>query len=152
MWLPNEFTEETKMRKITFLSLIMIFVIFSLAFAEEDMSKQKACELLGNCGTDMVDSAKKMQVECDSMMKKAEGLMEKGKLIKGQGSIWQDEEMQTEGQALYDQGKQMYDQAKNMHETCALIIAAGEKTEKKYKKSKKKDGETKVPQGDYIPY
>ncbi len=119
---------------------------------EEQMDRQKACDLLGNCGQDMIEAAKSMMAECEKMMAKAQDLMNKGKAIKGQGMLWGDEEMIADGQATYDQGKKMYDEAKAMSESCALIISAGEQMKKKYRPgSTKIDDKEKQRPGDYVP-
>ena len=142
------------MRRAAVIMFVFVFVMAAVwAMAEDKMSKDEACALLGDCGEDMVKTAKAMQVACDKMIVESKKLMEKGKLIRGQGMIWQDKEMEGQGQALYDQGKKMYDQAKAMSDTCALVIAAGEQTQKKYKKaSGKKDGKEPSPKGDHVPY
>ena len=140
------------MKKWMVLTLIALFAFSAMAVAEEEMSKNQACALLGNCGNDIVQSAKAMQAECEKMMEKAKGLMDKGKMIRGQGMLWQDKEMETEGQSIYDQGKTMYDKAKAMSDACALLIAQGEQTRNKYKKfSKKSDEKEPNLQGDMIP-
>ncbi len=141
------------MKRWMVVGVLLVMVMATAAMAENAKDKDAACALLGNCGNDMVESAKAMQVQCNKMMADAEKLMEKGKMIRGQGKLWQDKDMEAEGQNLYNQGKKMYDEAKTMSDTCALIIAEGEKTKKKYKYSgKKSDGKTKVPSGDHVPY
>ncbi len=140
------------MKRWMAISMMLVMLMVASAMAGDVKDKDAACALLGNCGSDMVESAKAMQVQCNKMMADAEKLMEKGKMIRGQGKLWQDKDMEAEGQNLYDQGKQMFDKAKAMSNTCALIIAEGEKTKKKYKYGKTKDGKTKVPSGDHVPY
>jgi len=143
------------MKRLTILILGMLLVALpaASAFAQEDeqMDKQEACDLLGNCGTDMVQSAKSMMVECEKMMATGKDLMAKGRAIMNQGKLWADKEMTADGQGLYDQGKKMFDEAKTMSDACALIIESGEKMKKKYKPKQKPEHDYKNPSGDFVP-
>jgi len=141
-----------KMTRVMAISLMAVFLMASWGIAEEKIPKDQACALIGGCGADMVQVARKMQEECKGMIVEAKKLMEKGKMIRGQGILWQDKEMEADGLAIYEQGKKLNESAKEMHNVCALIIEEGEKTKKKYKSSKKaKDSKEKVMKGDHTP-
>ena len=116
---------------------LMLVMAMSMTVSAENLDKNAACALLGNCSEDAIEMAKKMQGECQTMIEKAKVLMEKGKMIRGQGKIWDDKEMVAEGQALYDQGKTMMKHAEEMNNVCELIIKNAQKTKKKYKKALK---------------
>lgn len=136
------------------LSAIMIILLAAtMVMAEDKMAKDKACALLGDCGNDMVATAKAMQVECEKMMEKAKVLIDKGKMIRGQGKLWDDAEMEADGTKIYEDGKTMLAKAEEMHNTCALIITAGENTKKKWFGKSNKKGDSKEPasQGDHSP-
>ena len=139
-----------KKRLMMTVLIVALFAAVALA-ADAKKDKNETCALIGNCGNDMVTAAKSMQVECEKMIAKGKELIEKGKMIRGQGALWQDKAMEADGQTLYDQGKAMYDEAKAMHNTCALIIAQGEKTKKKYSGYHSKKDEKPEPQlpGDH---
>lgn len=145
------------MKRVTVILVGLIFLLaaFSFAIAEEKaekIDKQKACDLLGNCGADMVKAAQSMLAECNSMMAEAEKLMNKGKMIRGQGLLWSDKEMEDEGMAIYNQGKKMFDEAKALSDTCKIIIEEGEKVKKKYKRGKaKKQDDMPTLSGDHSP-
>jgi hypothetical protein len=142
------------MKQILILMVMAFFLMASWAMAEEKMDKNEACDLIGDCGDDMVQAAKTMQAECQSLMAKATVLMDKGKMIRGQGLMWADKEMEADGMAIYTQGKKMYESAKDMNDVCELIIAEGEKTKKKYKSGKKSKGsDVSLPKGgEFVPY
>ena len=131
-------------------AITLALVLTVPAMAEEGpKDKNEACSLLGDCGGDMVATAKSMLAECGNMMAKGEELMAKGKKIRGQGLRWNDKELENEGHALYERGKKMYDDAKTMSATCMLLIEEGAKTQKKYRKKPKDDKGAPVKNSDF---
>ena len=139
------------MRKIMFIAVAIVALWAVAAFADKDMTKDQACDLIGSCAFDLEQTAQSMQVECDKMMKQAQDLTEKGKLIRGRGELWQDKDMIQEGMKIYDQGQAMYEKAKNMSDACALMIKNAEETKKKYKPADPNyDSKTKKS-GDFTP-
>lgn len=142
-------------RSFAFAVAVLAALIFVLpAFADDEdteMDRSAVCNLLGNCGQDMVNAARSMLEECENMMAKAEELMTRGRRIRGQGLRWQDEELTAEGETIYNEGRRMYDEAKAMSDTCRLIIERGEeiqRTSRSYRQQRREDDPPMNP-GDH---
>ena len=58
--------------------LLVAMATAALADDAKKMDKKEACALIGDCGDEMVQQARKMMDECKSMMAKAADLMDKG--------------------------------------------------------------------------
>lgn len=126
------------------LTVAILVLMPMIALAEQEMNKEDACKLLGNCADDSIKAAEAMRTQCANMMELANAQIAKGMQISTRGKMWGDKEMTAEGDALVERGKAMLDQAKKMDEQCKLIIDNAQKSKKKSEEmGKKAEGKDK---------
>jgi hypothetical protein len=149
--------KERKMRtlpKILILTLVAALVIPALAMAQgnNELSRDEACKILGNCADDAVSTAEKMRVQCADMMKIAAKLMNQGMQIKTRGQMWTDQDMVGEGDGMLARGKKMMEEAKKMDEQCKLIIESAKASKRNAERlSKTETPNHPKPRGDHSP-
>jgi len=146
-------TYMSNVRLVLAIALVAALLLPVLANAEDGMTKDEACKILGNCADDAVATAQKMRAQCQEMMKAAEKMIDKGARIMTRGQMWTDKEMETEGNSLVAQGKLMLHQAKMMDQQCKIIIDSAKKSKDKAKKmASSQDGDKNpVKGGDHSP-
>jgi hypothetical protein len=125
------------------------------AAAEDDLDRDKGCDILENCASDEISAAKRMKAECNNMMEQANEMIRQGMRIKTEGQMLSDQDLVTEGDALVLRGKAMLEQAKKMDEACTLIITEAENAKKKARTLRgsgtKDEGSDRPNRGDKIP-
>lgn len=143
-----------KNRMILSLALALM-IIPAWAIAEEQIDRDKGCDILENCADSEIDAAKRMKVECTNMMDKANEMIRQGMRLKTEGQMISDQDLVAEGDALLQRGKLMLEQAKKMDEACTLIINQAEDAKKKARSMRasggKGDESDRPNRGDKIP-
>jgi len=144
-----------KIAKWLGLTAMLLMLLASVAYAEEeqDMSRDEACAILGDCGDEMVSIAEKMQAQCQSMIVVADKLKTKGMKLKMRGTVWGDQGMIDEGDKMVQDALKMEAEAKRMDEACKIIIDAGKKKKKRSSEmATQGDGAYHNPAGDHSPH
>jgi len=142
-----------KMVKWLGLVIIAVMLIAPLVYAEEELGRDEACKLLGNCGDEMVSTAEKMRAQCQDMIALAQKLKLKGGKLKQRGMVWGDQAMIAEGAGLIEQGQKMEDEARKMDEACKIIIEEGKKKKRSAGKMQTEGADQyHNPSGDHTPH